>query len=103
MKFFATGDSAVNSNTLAVSTDGINWTGLGDSIFSVSGEAIGYSVKQQRVVAGGSGKKSFSFSSNFRFVVTSFLRNCEYYGIHKRNRNVHRSRNHLFRLPNCSF
>ena len=40
-------------NTLAYSTNGLNWTGRGNSIFSSSGQGVAYSAYQKRWVAAG--------------------------------------------------
>jgi hypothetical protein len=53
-----------NINTIAYSNDGINWTGIGTSIFSVSSSSIEYSSILTRWVAGGNGTNALAYSNN---------------------------------------
>ena len=70
--FIATGRGT--SNTLAFSTDGINWMGLGNTVFSVWGRGItwggggskGNTGNARRWVATGSGTNTIAFSTNGR-------------------------------------
>ena len=55
------------TNSLAYSTDGIAWTGLGPIIFSNGGQSIAYSAYQNRWVAGGNGNgtgNTLAYSTN---------------------------------------
>lgn len=50
------------TNTIAYSSDGINWTGAGTSMFSHSGRAVKYDSKNTKWVAAGQGGNTFAQS-----------------------------------------
>ena len=52
------------SNTIATSTDGIQWTGRGSYIFSTEGRSIVWSIEQTQWVAGGAGINSLAYSAD---------------------------------------
>jgi hypothetical protein len=56
------GGEGTGGNTLAYSTDGINWVGLTKSIFSTRVSGIAYSTFQNRWVAAGSGGNVLAYS-----------------------------------------
>jgi hypothetical protein len=52
----------VGPNTLAYSYDGVSWTGLGNTIFSTSGNCVGWNGNMW--IAGGSGTNTVAYSYN---------------------------------------
>ncbi len=52
------------TNSVAHSSDGLSWTGLGRTIFSIAGNAVAYSEIQSKWVAMGQGTNSVAHSSN---------------------------------------
>jgi len=54
----------LGTNTIAYSTNGITWTGLGASIFSVSGYGVSYSAKLNTWVAVGEGTNTIAYSTD---------------------------------------
>lgn len=53
-----------STNTLAYSTDGITWTGLGKTIFTTYGRRAAWSSSLNRWVAVGAGGNSIAYSNN---------------------------------------
>jgi hypothetical protein len=64
--FVATGTNTglVGGNTLAYSTDGVTWTGLGYSVFLNYARKVTYSITNKIWMVGGNGSNVFAYSTN---------------------------------------